>query len=93
MPQILAPKVLSVTTSICFLYTDGDSDSAEILYYLGIEKPIVKHHCYSQPEAPRCTVMEPGLRIALVVLGVVDISFSLSLISMPFMSGSISPVV
>lgn len=32
MPQILAPKVLSVTASICFLYTDGDSGSADILY-------------------------------------------------------------
>ena len=52
MPHILAPKVLSVTASICFLHADGDSGSAEILYYLGIEKPTVKHHCYFQPEAP-----------------------------------------
>ena len=96
MPQFPASKVLSVAASICFLYADGDGGSAETLFYFGIEKA----NCQTSLLLPTrgshvtsCTIMEPGLRIALVVLGVVDISFSLSLISIPFVSGSISPVV
>ena len=97
MPQFPASKVLEcccVHLLLTVVYADGDGGSAETLPWDR------KTNCQTSLLLPTrgfhvtsCTIMEPGLRIALVVLGVVDISFSLSLISIPFLSGSIFPVV